>query len=129
LRRLEIQSPEGCSQHARSGKGCRIPPLPRRRSPVRRQRIEEITPKKINGEWVQQWQVINVGTDDRNALVLREWERLREMRNNKLSNTDWTQLADSPVDKSGWASYRQALRDLPLVTQNPFEVVWPEEPE
>lgn len=51
------------------------------------------------------------------------------MRTNKLSNTDWTQLADSPVDKSAWASYRQALRDLPSVTQNPFEVVWPEEPE
>jgi hypothetical protein len=93
------------------------------------QRIEETTPKKINGEWVQQWQVINVGTDDRNALVLREWQRLREMRNDKLSNTDWTQLPDSPVDKSAWASYRQALRDLPSVTHNPFEVVWPEEPE
>ena len=46
------------------------------------QRIEEITPKKTNGEWAQQWQVINVSTDDRNALVLREWERLRAMRNN-----------------------------------------------
>ncbi|WP_395661511.1 tail fiber assembly protein [Aestuariivirga sp.] len=91
--------------------------------------VEEINPRKTGRAWVQQWQVIHIGTNEQNALIAKEWERLRLIRNEKLSATDWTQLPDSPVDKSVWASYRQALRDLPKMTANPFEAVWPEEPE
>lgn len=38
---------------------------------------------------------------------------LREVRDQLLAATDWTQLADSPVDGAAWAEYRQKLRDLP----------------
>lgn len=92
------------------------------------QRAEDITPKMVDGAWVQQWQVIHLGADERDALVVKEWERVRGLRNGKLSGTDWTQLADSPVDRAAWATYRQSLRDLPQETTNPFEVVWPTEP-
>lgn len=40
-------------------------------------------------------------------------EQLRAWRNRELAATDWTQLADAPVDKVAWAEYRQSLRDLP----------------
>jgi hypothetical protein len=43
----------------------------------------------------------------------QKWEQIKLWRNRELSQTDWTQLEDSPVDKSAWATYRQALRDLP----------------
>jgi len=43
----------------------------------------------------------------------QKWEQIRLWRNAELANTDWTQLIDSPIDKSAWATYRQALRDLP----------------
>lgn len=43
----------------------------------------------------------------------QKWEQIRLWRNAQLAASDWTQLADSPVDKSAWATYRQALRDLP----------------
>jgi hypothetical protein len=43
----------------------------------------------------------------------QKWEQIRLWRNAELSQTDWTQLPDSPVDKDAWAEYRQALRDLP----------------
>jgi len=56
------------------------------------------------------------------------WERLRSIRNTKLMNSDWTQVADSPVDQAAWATYRQALRDLPANTTDPFKPVWPQEP-
>ena len=36
----------------------------------------------------------------------------REYRDQLLTASDWTQLPDAPVDKSAWAAYRQALRDL-----------------
>jgi hypothetical protein len=48
-----------------------------------------------------------------NATNEQKWEQIRLWRNAQLSETDWTQLPDSPVDKNAWAEYRQALRDLP----------------
>lgn len=39
--------------------------------------------------------------------------QLREVRDQLLLATDWTQLADSPVDRVVWAEYRQKLRALP----------------
>lgn len=44
------------------------------------------------------------------------WQEFREKRNRKLEASDWTQFADSPLSdskKAEWATYRQALRDLP----------------
>jgi hypothetical protein len=43
----------------------------------------------------------------------QKWDQIKLWRNGELSRTDWTQLADVPVDKAAWATYRQALRDLP----------------
>ncbi len=43
----------------------------------------------------------------------QKWEQIKLWRNAELARTDWTQVADAPVDKSVWATYRQALRDLP----------------
>lgn len=42
-------------------------------------------------------------------------ERYRNWRTEELKNTDWTQLPDAPVDAIVFATYRQALRDLPSV--------------
>ncbi len=40
-------------------------------------------------------------------------ERFRNWRKDELTATDWTQLPDAPVDAIAYATYRQALRDLP----------------
>ena len=45
------------------------------------------------------------------------YEQLRTKRNKKLVASDWSQYPDSPLDstkKAEWATYRQALRDLPV---------------
>lgn len=52
----------------------------------------------------------------------------REKRNILLPESDWTQVADAPVDKSAWASYRQALRDLPQQAGFPVTIDWPVKP-
>jgi hypothetical protein len=39
--------------------------------------------------------------------------KLRAARDKALADSDWTQVADAPVDKEAWATYRQSLRDLP----------------
>lgn len=56
------------------------------------------------------------------------WNVLRMMRNGLLAASDWTQTADAPVDASAWSAYRQALRDLPANTTDPFVPVWPTPP-
>jgi len=47
------------------------------------------------------------------ALTLEE---LKRKRGDLLAQSDWTQSTDSPLadsDKQDWATYRQALRELP----------------
>jgi len=59
---------------------------------------------------------------------------LRELRNQKLVDSDWTQASDhsSPLadaKKSAWATYRQSLRDLPATADmRSWPSVWPTEP-
>lgn len=55
-------------------------------------------------------------------------ERVRQDRNKRLGDTDWTQLVDAPVDAVSWATYRQTLRDITTQDGFPHNVVWPEEP-
>ena len=59
--------------------------------------------------------------DDRAAGV-------RQQRNDKLKDCDWTQIADSTADKTAWATYRQALRDITTQTSFPWTVAWPDKP-
>lgn len=71
----------------------------------------------------------DVDVEEASDLV-RAWELLREERNTKLSETDWTQMSDAPSDgKAAWASYRQDLRDLPANTSDPTSPTWPTPPE
>jgi hypothetical protein len=53
---------------------------------------------------------------------------LRSERNALLSASDWTQVADAPVDKAAWATYRQALRDITAQAGFPHNVIWPVKP-
>lgn len=53
---------------------------------------------------------------------------VRLKRNELLSSSDWTQVSDAPVNQAAWATYRQALRDIPQQAGFPSNVVWPEKP-
>lgn len=53
----------------------------------------------------------------------------RAERNKRLAECDWTQLTDAPVDAAAWATYRQALRDVPNQVNFPAAIDWPQEPE
>jgi hypothetical protein len=81
--------------------------------------------------WVEKWistpatpEEIAERTDNKAAEV-------RSIRNQKLANSDWTQLADSPLDPDGklaWALYRETLRMIPQQSDFPWNVDWPPEP-
>ncbi len=75
-----------------------------------------------------------------NELKMREspspsssdWdEDLRIRRNKKLTDCDWTRIDDNGLSgskKTEWATYRQALRDLPANTSDSSDPTWPTEP-
>ena len=72
-------------------------------------------------------------------LLLDEWVDnfialgffdLRVKRDSLLSESDWTQAPDAPVDTKAWAAYRQQLRELPESISDPTQpIVWPQPPE
>jgi len=53
---------------------------------------------------------------------------IRLTRNNLLSSSDWRGLSDITMS-SDWATYRQALRDVPSQSGFPHDITWPEKPE
>ena len=58
-------------------------------------------------------------------------KELRRQRNKRLAECDWVTLkaysTDTPVPEE-WKVYMQALRDLPSVTEDPANPVWPTAP-
>ena len=85
------------------------------------QRHEQTTPVQVDGKWTQTWRVMQLSEDKATVNV-------RAKRNQLLADSDWTQLADSPVDKDAWAVYREALRNLPEQAGFPYSVQWPVAP-
>ncbi len=59
----------------------------------------------------------------------------KNIRNNLLKHSDYTQFNDSPLsdeEKAAWATYRQELRDLMSNLDgldHVDEVTWPVEPQ
>lgn len=56
---------------------------------------------------------------------------LRIERKKRLDESDWTQFETTPLSaekKAEWATYRQALRDLPDTVTNPQSFEWPVPP-
>jgi hypothetical protein len=60
---------------------------------------------------------------------------IRAKRRNKLSESDWTQVSDNQLTdakKAEWATYRQALRDVPANNSDVTDlsdIIWPTKPE
>ena len=55
-------------------------------------------------------------------------KQARFQRNTLLAASDWTQVADAPVDQAAWATYRQALRDITSQEGFPEAITWPVAP-
>lgn len=90
--------------------------------------VIEKSPVKVNGKWTQAWEVANATAQEIEQRIAEKANAAREQRDTLLSQTDWTQVADAPVDKAAWATYRQALRDIPQQAGFPATIIWPVKP-
>ena len=78
--------------------------------------------------WTQVWRVRDMTAEEVQQQNDSKALEIRTERNQKLSESDWTQLADAQIDKAIWATYRQALRDVPSQAGFPWTITWPEAP-
>ena len=85
------------------------------------QLIRVIDPMQVDGEWVQQWETLDLPQEE-------AAENVRSHRANLLSETDWMALSDNTMTQA-WGDYRQALRDLTAQEGFPHSVEWPTKPE
>jgi len=80
-------------------------------------------------------------SDEQRQVMLVSWNedlirvenekivKLREVRNQLLAETDWTQNRDVTLaNDADWQTYRQALRDITDTYTSLDDVVWPEKP-
>jgi hypothetical protein len=102
--------------------------------------------KDAKGNWVWAWAIRDMFSDytDEAGVAHTKAEQeaayqagldasaaksVRDQRTALLSESDWTQVADAPVDQTAWATYRQALRNITTQQGFPHEVTWPTQPE
>lgn len=84
--------------------------------------------QQIEGKWYTKYSVSDM---DQEAIAAKDTEQakaIRSQRTDKLKDSDWTQVADAPVDKAAWATYRQALRDITAQPGFPWDTQWPDAP-
>jgi hypothetical protein len=84
--------------------------------------------EQIDGQWFTKWRIVDFEDAVKAVVDEQQAKSVRTSRDEKLKETDWTQVADAPVDKTVWATYRQALRDLPSATGFPWDMTWPTKP-
>jgi hypothetical protein len=90
--------------------------------------ITEGTPVLTDGVYYQNWIQTDASESEINYRLENQWFTIREIRNQLLTECDWTQLSDIPTEiKNLWSSYRQDLRDITNQT-NPFNIIWPVKP-
>lgn len=85
--------------------------------------------EQMDGKWYTKYSVADLDAEGIAAKDAEQAKSVREQRNQKLKDSDWTQVADAPVDQAAWATYRQALRDIPAQAGFPWDVQWPTQPE
>jgi len=97
-----------------------------------------------NNNWVQKWVERDMFSDtEEDGVTTTKAEHeaayqtrldteaaanVRSERDQKLKDTDWMGMSDVTMS-ADWATYRQALRDVPSQAGFPHTITWPTEPE
>ena len=95
--------------------------------------------EQLDGKWYTKYVLGPIFTDGETTAAEQETaykaakdaeqaKSIRATRSQKLADSDWTQVADAPVDKAVWATYRQALRDITAQSGFPWTITWPDAP-
>lgn len=89
--------------------------------------VADAEPTLIDEAWVLGWSVASKTADE----IASEASSVRYERDELLTQCDWTQMPDSPLDdstKASWATYRTELRDISEQAGFPTDITWPTAP-
>jgi len=90
--------------------------------------------EQISGKWYTKHILGPVFTDAEQEAAYKaskdadQAKSVRTTRNDKLLECDWTQITDATADKTAWATYRTALRDISGQAGFPWTITWPDAP-
>lgn len=90
--------------------------------------FEDGVEQKSDGKWYTKYSVADMDAEAIAAKDAEQAKAVRQQRTDKLKDSDWTQVADAPVDKAAWATHRQALRDITSQAGFPWTINWPVAP-
>lgn len=86
--------------------------------------------QQADGSWAEKIVKIEISDAQYQNNVATIAQSVRADRDRMLASCDWTQIADASIqNKEAWATFRQALRDVPVQTGFPFSVQWPRPPK
>jgi hypothetical protein len=89
---------------------------------------QESTPSLVDGAWTIGWTTSSKTVEEIAEYDADAAANVRAERDGLLAQSDWTQVADAPVDSTAWATYRQALRDVTDQASFPYDINWPTQP-
>ena len=103
---------------------------------------DKITSLGVYSQAIQDWETEKTVIDNAIEAARDHAEEVRNRRTGLLTNSDWTRVDDNGLSaskKTEWATYRQALRDVPStivssgisfkeVADDPNHSIWPTEP-
>lgn len=90
--------------------------------------VANTQPEFTDGYWQINYQIVALDPTELDQQTQQLADSVRQTRNQLLTNSDWTQTLDAPVDKAAWATYRQQLRDISTQPGFPETVNWPQPP-
>ena len=94
--------------------------------------VEDGSNEVATGTWETKWKLQDrsgLSTAETNDAKKRGYGDIRKNRDYLLSLTDHHAYQDTAAMSSAMTTYRQALRDLPANTADPFNVTWPSNPD
>jgi len=94
-------------------------------TPTRYQTAYRDGVQQIDGQWFTKYSVADMDADAITTKDAEQAKSVRQTRDDKLKETDWTQITDATADKTAWATYRQALRDVTKQDGFPWTITWP----
>ena len=90
--------------------------------------VKDSSPTLANNVWALGWSTQSLTQEEQSAKRADQAQTVRNQRTQLLKDCDWTQIADSTADKTAWATYRQALRDITGQAGFPWTITWPDAP-
>ncbi|BCS87323.1 tail fiber assembly protein [Pseudodesulfovibrio sediminis] len=99
--------------------------------PLKRDAFTEYTTAWVKGDdLIYREEVVSAVVDEK-ARAEHAATQVRSERDQLLAESDWTQLADCPLDEKArlaWADYRGELRNIPQQAAFPDAIQWPDSP-